>query len=84
MLMTAEQAREVTLDNLNYPNEFDVYIEKQITEAAYNGKTEYIYDDTLPLYLKDTLEEHGYTIIEEWWGEDGYRTRIMWADGVII
>ena len=52
MLMTAEQAREVTLDNLNYPNEFEVYIEKQITEAAYNGKSEYIYDNKL------TLEEY--------------------------
>ena len=79
MLMTAEQAREVALDNLNYPNEFDVYIEKQITEAAYNGKTEYIYNDILPLYLKDILEMHGYTVTEVWYDEDeGCRTHIMW------
>lgn len=78
MLMTAEQAREVALDNLNYPNEFDVYIEKQITEAAYNGKTEYIYNDILPLYLKDILEMHGYTVTENWWDEEGCRTHIMW------
>lgn len=78
MLMTAEQAREVALDNLNYPNEFDVYIEKQITEAAYNGKTEYIYNDILPLYLKDILEMNGYTVTENWWDEEGCRTHIMW------
>ena len=77
-MLTAEQAREVALDCLNYSNELDVYIDKQITEAAYNGKTKYIYNDTLPLYLKDILEMHGYTVIEERWGEDGYRTLIMW------
>lgn len=71
MLMTAEQAHETMLDCINYCNEPDVYIEKQITESAYSGKSEYIYDDMLPLYLKDILEMRGYTINEEWY-EDGY------------
>ena len=67
MLMTAEQAREVMLDSINYYNEPEVYIEKQIAESAYSGKSEYIYDDMLPLYLKDILETHGYTITQEWY-----------------
>lgn len=79
MLMTADQAREVALDCLNYSNELDVYIDKQITEAAYNGKTKYIYNDILPLYLKDILEMHGYTVTENWYDEEeGCRTYIMW------
>lgn len=78
MLMTAKQAREVALDNLNYPTELDVYIEKQIAEAAYNGKTKYFYNDILPLYLKDILEMNGYTVTENWWDEEGWRTYIMW------
>lgn len=78
MLMTAEQAHEIMLNSINYYNEPEVYIEKQIAKSAYNGKSEYIDDDKLPSYLKDILETHGYTITEEWWGEDGYRTRIMW------
>lgn len=82
MLMTAEQAREVTLDYHNYYNEPEFYIDRQIVMSAYNGKSEYIYNDTLPLYLKDIFEMRGYTVIEEWWGEDGYRTRIMWAEGI--
>ncbi len=79
MLMTADQAREVALDCLNYSNELDVYIDKQITEAAYNGKTKYIYNDILPLYLKDILEMRGYTVTENWYDEEeGCRTYIMW------
>lgn len=77
MLMTAEQAHETMLDSINYYNEPEVYIEKQIAESAYNGKSEYIYDDMLPLYLKDILETHGYTINEEWY-EDGWLTHIRW------
>lgn len=77
MLMTAEQAREVMLDYINYYNEPDFYIEKQITESAYNGKSEYIEDDMLPSYLKDILETHGYTITEEWY-EGGWLTHIRW------
>ena len=60
MLMTAEQAREVMLDSINYYNEPEVYIEKM-----------------LPLYLKDILETHGYTITQEWY-EDGWLTHIRW------
>ena len=41
MLMTAEQTREVMLDSINYYNEPEVYIEKQIAESAYSGKSEY-------------------------------------------
>lgn len=77
MLMTAEQAHETMLDSINYYNEPEVYIEKQITESAYSGKSEYIYDDMLPLYLKDILETHGYTITQEWY-EDGWLTHIRW------
>lgn len=77
MLMTAEQAREVMLDSINYPNEPEVYIERQIIESAYNGKSEYIDDDLLPSYLKDILEMHGYIITEEWY-EDGWLTHIRW------
>lgn len=77
MLMTAEQAREVMLDYINYYNEPDVYIEKQITESAYNGESEYIYDDKLPSYLRDILETHGYTITEEWY-ENEWLTHIRW------
>lgn len=51
MLMTAEQAHKVMLDSINYYYEPEVYIERQITESAYSGKSEYIYDDMLPLYL---------------------------------
>lgn len=78
MLMTAEQAHEVMLDYHNYYNEPDFYIDKQITEFAYNGKSEYIYDDRLPLYLKDILEMRGYTITEEWYEDDGWWTHIRW------
>lgn len=77
MLMTAEQAREVMSDSINYYHEPEVYIERQITESAYNGKSEYIDDGKLPLYLKDILETHGYTITEEWY-EDGWLTHIQW------
>lgn len=79
MIMTAEQAREITLDSLNYYNEPDFYIYKQITKSAFNGKTEYIYNDILPLYLKDILEMDGYTVTEDWYDEEeGCRTHIMW------
>lgn len=85
MFLTAEQAREVMLYCHNYYNEPEVYIDKQIAESAYNGKSEYIHNGTLPLYLKDILEMRGYTVIEEWWGEEnGWLTHIKWADGVII
>lgn len=77
MLMTAEQAHEIMLDSINYYNEPEVYIEKQIAESAYSGKSEYIYDDMLPLYFKDILETHGYTITKEWY-EDGWLTHIRW------
>ena len=77
MLMTAEQAHEIMLDSINYYNEPDVYIEKQITESVYNGKSEYIYDNMLPSYFRDILEMHGYTITEEWY-EDGWLTHIRW------
>lgn len=43
MLMTAEQAHETMLDCINYYNEPEVYIEKQIAEsdviAAWNQRT---------------------------------------------
>ena len=78
MLMTAEQARKVMLDYHNYYNEPDFYIDKQIAESAYNGKSEYIYDDRLPLYLKDILEMRGYTITEKWYEDDGWWTHIRW------
>lgn len=83
-MLTARQAREVMVDYHNYYNEPEFYIDTQIVASAYNGKPEYIYNDTLPLYLKDILEGRGYTVIEEWWGEDGCRTHIKWADEVII
>ena len=83
MFLTAEQAREVMLDYHNYYNEPECYIDRQIAKSAFNGKPEYIYDDNLPLYLKDILEMRGYTVIEEWW-EGEWLTHIKWADGVII
>ncbi len=76
-MLTAKQAREVMLDYHNYYNEPEVYIEREIVMSAYNGKSEYIDDDRLPLYLKDILETHGYTITEEWY-EDGWLTHIRW------
>ena len=79
MFLTAEQAREVMLYCHNFYNEPEVYIDKQIAEFAYNGKSEYIYNDILPLYLKDILEVRGYTVTEEWYDEEeGCRTHIMW------
>ena len=78
MFLTAEQAREVMSDYHNYYNEPECYIERQIAESAYNGKSEYIYDDRLPLYLKDILEMRGYTITEEWYEDDGWWTHIRW------
>lgn len=78
-MWTAEQAREIEKYNIEYCNEFEVYIDKQIALSAYDGKSECTYNDILPSYIKDILERHGYTIIEEWWNEDnGWLTHIKW------
>lgn len=59
MMMTAEQARKIMLDYHRYYNEPEVYIDREIMLSVYNGKSEYIYNDILPPYLKDILEEYG-------------------------